>query len=138
MAGTEGQQPMGDSSGGISQSLVQRIFDQIGTVQQLVNDTKTDLVREMGAFSRAHGVLETSIQDMRQDVDRLSKQLIGNGESLPTRVSLLERSLSDHQKTAQKDGQEKVEHRRSMRIIRWQMGGTLLVCAVTLIVSFLH
>ena len=138
MNGEEGQQHVDGSSAGIGQSIVQRLFDQIGTVQQIVNDTKTELVREMGGFSRAQGVLEASIQDLRKEVDRVSRQLTGNGQSLPTRLSVVERSLEDHQEAAQKEAEEKLEHRRSMRQIRWQMGGTLLVCAVTLIVSLVR
>ena len=137
MGAEERQQPSAVGALGLPETVVQRLFDGVDAVKAELSSTKTELTRELGKLSRAQGVVETEIRELRRDVDGISKHFIGDGDSLPTRLSVLEGTVSDLRQGEVRQQQEKRDQVRTLRTIRWQLVGTVLVCLVTVLVSYL-
>ena len=139
--GAERGGPLGYNGRPTAHELIQGLHKSLG-------DFKDQVAGWMQTTAAGQAVLQTEVRELRGDVDRVARHFTGDGDSLPTRIAVLEvavdriqsslESMKDRQeKTGQQEALEKQRQARAIRALRWQIGLTILVCLVTVAVSYI-
>ena len=112
------------------------------------DEFKDQVVEWMQTTTTGQAVLQTEVREIRSDVDSVARHFSGDGDSLPTRMAVLEAAVErvessfeswkdrDEKRRQQEEGEKRTQV-RSIRVLRWQVGLTILVCLVTIAVSYI-